>query len=616
MKATKGAWWKSTIGLFTKEADNAEAPDQPVDQQPPMPESGETSGPQKKTAPQKESANVPDEPVSDSAPRKRVQKKPAGRRTRKPAPKQPENKSADAGDETVPTRQTEKITLLINADEPEECRIAQVEKKGRVELFHVSTMAGERIKNNIYKGVVSAVEPNLQAAFIDIGLEKNGFLPFGDIHPEYYDTDLEGENLEKLLDTHWKKLKIQELIRPGQKMLVQVVKETGGSKGPHMTTYLSIPGRNLVLMPGSDSTGISRKIEDESQRGRLREIMASLSVPEGIGYIVRTASLEITKTSLQKDLRFLLRLWNTIKEKGQAVTAPALVYKDQDLIGRFLRDYFDNSITEIITDTQEAYEQVLSFMKMQATRQHTPTIKLHQDSRPLFSCFGIEKQIEQIYQPTVQLPSGGSIVINPTEALVAIDVNSGRTGKDHNFEDTIFLANSEAAVELARQLRLRDLGGLIVVDFIDMRSKKNTQSVEKTLRDALKRDKAKCETSTISKFGLMQISRQKMGSPIEKGSYNVCPHCEGRGTVRSTEAQALIHLRRLQFRLAKKNIARVRCLLPVEVALYLLNRKKEDLLELEKHYEVEINVEGRPEMRPTDHDITFFNQAGEVVKGG
>ncbi len=489
------------------------------------------------------------------------------------------------------------IKLIINAEEPEECRIALLED-GRLESFHVTTVVHEQTKGNIYKGRVTAIEPNLQVAFVDIGTGKNGFLPFSEIHPEYYTS-------EEAAQKHWKDLHIQEVIKKGQEILVQVVKEVSGTKGASITSYLSLPGRFLVLMPGSDSHGISRKIEDEKERTKLRTIMSSLNIPEGIGYIVRTASMEITKTSLNKDLRYLLRLWDETKKRGQTVTSPALIYKDQDIIAKVLRDYYSPDIQEILVDTQETLKQVKDFLRLLPTLTKKTSVKLHMGSRPIFNQYGVEDQTEQIYQPVVKLPSGGSIVINPTEALVAIDVNSGRTAKDKNFAETIFLANSEAATELARQLRLRDLGGLIVVDFIDMRNSRHIREVEKLVKASMKRDRAKVDISRISRFGLMQISRQKLGRPIQMGSYHICEYCQGRGVTRSVETQSLSYLRRIQTGVAHKNVVGVNCRLPIKVSQYLLNNKREELLEMENKYGAVIRIEPAPEMTPEDNLIEF-----------
>lgn len=521
------------------------------------------------------------------------------KKSRKSRSSKPRGQAAVA----VPTESEEKERregavqkLLINAEEPEECRIAVVED-GKLEAFYVETVARERTKGNIYKGRITAIEPGLQAAFVEIGMTKHGFLPFGEIHPEYYHVEVDPE-------THWKDLKIQDVLRKGQEVLVQVVKEMTDIKGANVTTYLSLPGRYLVLMPGSDSAGISRKIEDETQRHHLRDMMNSLSLPEGIGYILRTASKEITKTALSKDLKFLLRLWEETKGRGQAMPSPALIYKDQDIVNRFLRDHFIDEIGEILVDNKDVYDQVEKFLNLFGTKNDVQ-VRLHKGSKPIFNQFNLEDQIEQIYQPRVALPSGGSIVINPTEALVAIDVNSGRTSKDKDFEQTISLVNMEAAAEMARQLRLRDLGGLIVVDFIDMREARHIREVEKQVKNSMKRDKAKVTLSRISKFGLMQISRQKLGTPIQSGSYNVCDHCQGRGTIRSVETLTLFYLRQIQTGLAHKKVERIACSFPMEVARYLLNNKRRELLDMEQQYGVAIWVESDPAMRPADHKIDF-----------
>ena len=495
--------------------------------------------------------------------------------------------------------------MLINAEEPEECRIALVEN-GRLESFHVTTVDREPTKNNIYKGRIVSVEANLQAAFVDIGTGRNGFLPFSEIHPEYFREDVNERNRSLIAQHQWKKLKIEEVVQKGQEVLVQVVKEVTGNKGANMTTYLSLPGRCLVLMPGSDSSGISRKIVGEERRGNLREIISEFEIPEGIGYIIRTASAEITKSALERDLQTLLTLWEEIKKRGQTLEAPALIYEEQDTVVRFLRDHFFPEIKEITVDTQESLDNVNAFLEQLPAKQKQVRVKLHNSSKPIFNQFNIEEQIESIFKPQVLLPSGGSIVIDPTEALVAIDVNSGRTSKNSDFDETIFLANMEAAEELARQLRLRDLGGLIVVDFIDMRNKKHIREVERQVKISMKRDKAKVDMSKISRFGLMQISRQKMGAPIEKGSYGTCEYCQGRGVVRSVETLALYYLRRIQTGIIKKKTSRVECRLPLDVAQYLLNKKRAELVDLELKQNARIDIIIGAGMMPSDNQIDFL----------
>jgi ribonuclease E len=500
--------------------------------------------------------------------------------------------------------------LLINAEEPEECRLALLED-GRLESIHVSTISRTQTKNNIYKARIVAIEPSLQAAFVDYGTEKNGFLPFSEIHPEYYKQELSNDIRQLVDNHHWKKLSISDVLEKGQEVLAQVVKEEVGKKGANMTTYLSIPGRCVVLMPGSDSSGISRRISGEEKRSQLRGAMNSIDLPEGIGWIVRTASVDINEEALSRDVKYLMNVWEGIKKRGQEIKGVGLVYEDQESVLRFLREHFDPSIEEILVDDRTALEQVKTFIEMLPEKQRNVKVRLHQGARPIFNQYSVEDQIESIYQPQVSLPSGGSIVINPTEALVAIDVNSGSTSKGKNFEASIFQANMEAATELARQLRLRDLGGLIVVDFIDMRNRKHIMAVEKKVKEAMKRDKAKVDFSRISKFGLMQISRQKLGAPIEAGNYRRCEHCKGRGTVRSVETLSLFYMRRIQTGASRKGVGQIECHFPIDVASYLLNNKRSELHEMEKRYEVEIVINARPDMKPMDNDLIFHRAEKE-----
>lgn len=531
-------------------------------------------------------------------------KKPTSRQHSKPSSKAKEpqgknNKNSQSQSQSESTNQEYK--LLINSDSPEECRVALLEK-GKLTSFHVETVVSAKQKGNIYKGKIVSVEANLQAAFVDIGTGKNAFLAFSEIHPEYYAN-------EEDQDKHWKDLSIKKVIHEGQEILVEVVKEATGNKGANMTTFLSLPGRYVVLMIGSTSKGISRQIDNKEQRNKLREMLESCKLPEGVGYIIRTASKNITKKALTTDVRFLINQWNDIKEKGQSLPPASLVYQERNIVVRFLRDHFTQEIQEILVDSQEAYNQVLNFLELLPAAQRKKTrAKLHKGPRPLLNSFNVEEQIEQIYQPTVKLPSGGSIVINPTEALVAIDVNSGRTDKNNNFEETIFLANMEAAEELGRQLQLRDLGGLIVVDFIDMRSNAHIREVEKKVKSCMKRDKAKVDFCRISKFGLMQISRQKMAAPVMAGNYKTCEHCQGRGIVKSVETQALVYLRQIQTGVTKRQVKVVHCRLPLEVGHYLLNKKRIELGELERRYKTAIVIETNSDMTPSQGKIQFMKE--------
>ena len=569
--------------------------------------SGEPERPVVESQEKSEVKSKDTENAEDSKPKKKPSRPRGGRGTQKAKSSGREKQKQEPEDKRGPKEKPPVLKLLINAEEPEECRLALL-ADGRLESIHVSTVSSKQTKNNIYKARIVAIESNLQAAFVDYGTDKNGFLPFNEIHPEYYKQEISEENKRYIQQHQWKKLKIHDVLERGQEVLVQVVKEEVGNKGANMTTYLSIPGRGVVLMPGSDSSGISRKISGEERRSQLREIMGSLNIPEGVGWIVRTASVDVTKTALTKDVRFLSKLWKEIKKKGQALEGVGRVYQDHDCVLRFLREHFDPEIKEILVDDLTALEKVKDFLDLLPAKQKGAKARLHKGSRPIFNQFNVEDQIESIYQPQVQLPSGGSIVIDPTEALVAIDVNSGSTGKGKNFEESIFKANMEAATELARQLRLRDLGGLIVVDFIDMRINKNIREVERQVKSAMKRDRAKVDISRISKFGLMQISRQKLGAPIETSNYRVCEHCKGRGIVRSVETLALFYLRRIQTGASRKEVAWVECHFPLDVAHYLLNNKRLEISEMEGRNKISIVIVADPALKPADHEIICHKQ--------
>lgn len=477
--------------------------------------------------------------------------------------------------------------MLINAMHPEEARVAIVEDGVLVEL-DVETAGHEQTRGNVYKGVVARVEPGLQAAFVDIGTKKMGFLQMGEILPEYWQwrDDIPPEQRNR-------RPRIQEVLRRGQELIVQVEKGERDMKGAALTTYISIPGRYMVIMPGSDSSGISRKVESEAERKKLKELVAELDVPEGYGYIMRTEAVGRKKTELAKDLKYLVELCEKIKEKAAEVKAPAPIYQESDLVIRSIRDYFSAEIDEVLVDSQEVYKQARAFFKatMPASEK---LVKLHAEKRPIFSRYQLEEQIDHIYEKKVPLKSGGSIVMDPTEALVSIDVNSGKATGERGVEDTAFKTNMEAAEEVARQLRLRDLGGLIVIDFIDMRDKKHITEVEKCLKNALKADKARVNVGRISQFGLLEMSRQRIKQTLTEGSSLICPHCSGLGKVKSVEAMALSFLRKVHAAASKGTVAEVHGGLPLEVAYYLLNRKKQELVRIEAEYELDITVKGKP----------------------
>lgn len=490
--------------------------------------------------------------------------------------------------------------MLINAVEAEEYRVALI-KDGLLDGFYIETTAAEQKVGNIYKAIIERIEPSLQACFVNYGSDKNGFLQQSDVHPEYYQEPFEQSKDGPLPS-------ISKVLKRGQELLVQVSKEMPGRKGAHLTTYLSLASRYLVLMPGSTG-GISRKIEDEKERLRLKSIMKEFNLPEGIGYIVRTAALKKNKRDISRDLNRLLRMWKSIKKEVKKAPPLTLVHKEQDLCLRTLRDYFTSEITEVLVDDKEIFVKVKDYMKIISPR-HQRQVKLYKDKRPIFARYEIEKQIETIYSNKVQLKSGGSIVIDSTEALISIDVNSGRgkTGKD--VESTAFQTNIEAASEIARQLRLRDMGGLVVIDFIDMRDRKHIREVEKVLRDGTREDRAKIDTSHISKFGLLELSRQRLRPSIESRSYQICQHCRGRGLVMSVESTSVSFLRQIWTGVSKKGISQVRGLLPMEVATYLQNKKRKELAELETRYGVDISLQGDPSLPPGDGKLEFLKEDG------
>lgn len=491
--------------------------------------------------------------------------------------------------------------MLINVMHPEEARVAIVEDGHLIEL-DIETAGREQTRGNVYKGVVVRVEPGLQAAFVDIGMKKLGFLQMGEIHPDNWNwrDDVPEENRNR-------RPRIQEILRRGQELIVQVEKGEREGKGAALTTYVSLPGRYMVLMPGSDSSGISRKVENDSERKKLKEIVAELEIPAEYGYIIRTEAVGRKKTELSKDLHYLIKLYESIRERAAEVSAPALIYQESDLVIRTIRDYFSSDIEEVLVDNKDVYKQAREFFK-EVMPSHEKIVKLHQEKRPIFAKYQLEEQIDLIYEKKVPLKSGGSIVIDPTEALVSIDVNSGKTTGEKGVEDTAFKTNMEAAEEVARQLRLRDLGGLIVIDFIDMRDRKHRAEVEKTLKNALKADKARVCVDKISQFGLLEMSRQRIKQTINEASYLECPHCGGHGKVKSVEAMALSFLRKVHTAAARGTIAEVRGGLPLEVAYYLLNRKKRELAQIETDYDIEVTVKGKPSFMMNQMELEQFKR--------
>ncbi len=479
------------------------------------------------------------------------------------------------------------IKILINAVDTEECRIAKV-SNNRLEEFHIETTAREVTQGNIYKGIVSRVEPSLQAVFVDYGVEKNGFLQQHEIHPDYFLDDPSGSQT------------LKSIIKTGQELMVQVTKEPFMKKGAMLTTFISIPGRHTVLMPGSKNVGVSRKIEDEAERKRIKEMMGKL-LPEGFGIIVRTAGQKCTKTILSKELRFLMRLWKNIK-KGVNESAPVLLHKEGTLAQRVIRDYFTPDISEILVDDETVFNEIKESIRM-ISPQHLKIVKRYKIDKPIFSKHQLEDQIASIFENRVHLKSGGSIVIEQTEALVSIDVNSGKATQKRSVEETALQTNIEAAEEVARQLRLRDFGGLIVIDFIDMRDRKNKAMVEKAIKAELKNDKARTKVGRLSAFGLMEMSRQRIRPSIQFINSHICRCCRGKGVTPSVESLGLNFLRRLRLETLKDGVSGVKGYVPQEVASYLLNRKKKELLELEIRRDVTITIEEDSSMIPGDGRI-------------
>jgi len=489
--------------------------------------------------------------------------------------------------------------MLINATEPEECRVAVV-ADGRLEEFYLETASRELTRGNIYKAVVENVEPSLEAAFVNYGAARNGFLQASELHPEYYPEGVTGSHPP-----------IKKVLKKNQLLLVQVTKEPTGTKGAALTTYISIAGQSLVVMPGrGGGGGVSRKIEDEAERKRLKKIWSEMEPPEEVGVIVRTRAMGKSKREIVRDLTELVRLWDEIKARLADAPTPSLVHKEEDMALRTIRDYFSPDVEEILIDDKDLYNKAREYLEIIAPR-NARKVKLYKEKRPIFAKYELEKQIETIYHNRVQLPSGGGIQIDPTEALVAIDVNSGKATREGDIEKTAFKTNLEAAVEAARQLRLRDMGGLIVIDFIDMRDARHNREVVKAFREEAKKDKARIRLGMISRFGMLELSRQRISPSIEDGSYQVCDHCQGKGRIQSVETAALGWLRRIWQGTSGSKVSTVTATLPRQVADYLLNQKREELVQLEERNKVSIKIQGDPWLAPEAGELDFGRQEEE-----
>jgi len=485
--------------------------------------------------------------------------------------------------------------MLINANQPEEIRVAMVDGQHLYDL-DIEVRTREQKKANIYKGKITRVEPSLEAAFIEFGGDRHGFLPLKEISRGYFaNKDSDGP------------VTIREVIKEGQELIVQVDKEERGTKGAALTTFVSLAGRYMVLMPNNPRAGgISRRVEGE-ERTALREILSTLNVPSGMGLIVRTAGVGKSAEELQWDLDYLLQVWNAISTAANECSAPFLIFQESNLIIRAIRDYFRQDISEILIDNQDLYEQARDFIG-QIMPQNLNKVKHYEDQVPLFSRYQIESQIESAFGRSVRLPSGGAIVIDHTEALASIDINSARSTKGGDIEETALNTNLEAADEIARQLRLRDLGGLIVIDFIDMTPARNQREVENRLWNALKADRARVQCGRISRFGLMEMSRQRLRPSLGDSSQLVCPRCNGRGSVRGIESLALSILRILEEDAMKDKTGKIVAKLPIDVGTYLLNEKREAIHAMEKRQDISIIIVPDPRIETPHYEVRRVRQ--------
>lgn len=480
--------------------------------------------------------------------------------------------------------------MLFNATHSEELRVAIVDGQNLLDL-DIETLGKEQRKGNIYKGVITRIEPSLEACFVDYGTDRHGFLPFKEVSRAYF-RDYEGG-----------KVRIQEVLKEGMQIIVQVEKDERGNKGAALTTFISLAGRYLVLMPNNPrGGGVSRRIEGE-ERQELKEAMTQLDVPQGMSIIARTAGIGRSVEELQWDFNYLLQLWYAIEEAAAAHKEPYLLFMESSLVIRAIRDYFRPDIGEILVDNREVYEQVSEFMSY-VMPNNLERLKLYEEHTPLFSRLQIEQQIETAFARSVSLPSGGAIVIDHTEALVSIDVNSARSTRGADIEETAFKTNMEAAEEVARQMRLRDLGGLVVIDFIDMEDARNQREVENTLRDALKKDRARVQMGKLSRFGLLELSRQRLQPALAESSHIACPRCAGTGVIRSIESTALHVLRLIQDAAMKDNTDEVHAQVPVDVATFLLNEKRAELFSLEERLDVSVYLIPNIHLENPHYEIT------------
>ncbi len=554
-----------------------------------------------------------------------------------------------------------KKEMLINVSQPEECRIAILED-GVLEELYTERASQNNFAGNIYKGKIVNLEPSIQAAFVDFGVGRNGFLHISDVEPQYFrqagydpeeimegnipgadiddgdedDSDASDDAAEgvkrpaagKRGDGHDRnrrrngrnshssrprfKPPIQEIFRRGDEVLVQVIKEGIGTKGPTLSTYISIPGRYLVLMPALGRVGVSRKIEDEKRRRTLRNMLLDLNPPKGLGFIVRTAGQERTQRELSRDMAYLVRLWKVLVKRVKNSPCPADIYEESDMIIRTIRDIFTEDIDTIMVDEKGAYERAKEFLQLTMPR-YVSRLKLYDSREPLYHKYGLEKEIAKIHRRTVPLKGGGSIVIDPTEALVAIDVNSGSFRTDKSAEETAFQLNMSAAKEIARQLRLRDLGGVIVNDFIDMRSETHRRKVERSLHDAMRRDRARTKILRTSPFGLIEMTRQRIRPSLKRSVYEDCPCCQGRAVVKTSESMAIEVVRVLMMACQLPRACRVTIRVNDKVSAYLNNKKRRDVMHIEEASGVTVQILGSEALFPEHFECDCRDAEGNLI---
>jgi ribonuclease E len=528
--------------------------------------------------------------------------------------------------------------MLINVSQPEECRIAIMED-GVLEELYTERASQNNFAGNIYKGKVVNLEPSIQAAFVDFGVGRNGFLHISDVEPHYFrQAGYDPEEIKEIMDGHIPgadiddgeedeparnnkrrhsvrprfKPPIQEIFKRGDEVLVQVIKEGIGSKGPTLSTYISIPGRYLVLMPALGRVGVSRKIEDEKQRRVLRQTLLELNPPKGLGFIVRTAGQDRTRRELSRDMAYLLRLWKVLVKRVKNTPGPCGIYEESDMIIRTIRDIFTEDIDSIQVDEQSAFERAREFLQF-VMPKHVSRLKFYDSREPLFHKYDLERELANIQRRVVPLKSGGSIVIDPTEALVAIDVNSGSFRTDDSAEETAFQLNMVAAKEIARQLRLRDLGGVIVNDFIDMRKDSHRRKVERSLRDALLRDRARTKILRTSPFGLIEMTRQRIRPSLKRSVYEDCPCCQGRGLVKTAESMAIEVVRVLMMACQQPRANRITIRVNDKVAAYLNNRKRRDVMQLEETSGVNVQILGSESLFPEHFECDCRDSDGNLI---